>query len=210
MLQREDNDRELPLFGSANTKKISTNKLLSVRLRVKFTAQVMRSWAVTSILGGNYWKKFLPALVGAVCVVGPGLQLAVGLTHTTPEPAGCCRKQAQRPSCSSSEKNKKYLLVFRQQGCCHVQVTTPSLTPEHQLAWWPPCSQSIQPVHLGALDLCPRSFPLCLISSSSPIQSWSSGQDDIIITFSVLGFLVVGCNKKKLEFSLDLVSVIFL
>lgn len=66
--------------------------------------------------GGNYWKQFLPALVEAVCVVWPGLQLTLGLTLTTPEPAGCSssrRKPAQPRRCSSSERNKKYLLVFQ-------------------------------------------------------------------------------------------------
>lgn len=85
----KENDRELPLFGSVNTKKISTNKLLSVKIWVKFTAQVMRSWATTSILGGITGRSSSQPWWRLLCVVWPGLQLAVGLTHTTPVAAGC-------------------------------------------------------------------------------------------------------------------------
>lgn len=140
--------------------------------------------------GGNYWKKFLPALVEAVCVVWPGLQLTVGLTHTTPEPAGCSsfrRKPAQRRSCNSSELNQKSLLFFqatRTLPCAghHPKHDTRAsagagdhcAAPWGSLPWVQQPQQEAQhscrgSVHLGALALCPQYFSLCFISSRSLI-----------------------------------------
>lgn len=117
------------------------------KIQVKFTAQVMRSWAVTSILGGITGRNSSQPWWRLLCVAWPGLQLAVGLTHTTPVAAACSffRRKQLSVETATLQGQIGNICYFRYFSCnANTAMSRSPLKPWCQSisrAWWSLCNQ---------------------------------------------------------------------